>query len=144
MSNYLVERVQASDTIEVRLCHEVVGGSGTDHLESLTHRYRDTGEEERVATSWLFVFIGAQPRTDWLPESVARDDKGFILTGAEVLGLDGDHRWTARLPPGLLETSAPGVFATGDVRLGSMKRVASAVGEGATAVSLVHLHLASA
>lgn len=147
MSHYLVERIHASPTIECRFRTEVVRGDGSDHLESLTLRSRaaDGAEavEEAVEASWLFVFIGAHPRTDWLPEAVARDDKGFILTGPEVLALDGDHRWTGRKPPGLLETSLPGVFAAGDVRLGSMKRVASAVGEGSSAVSLVHLHLAA-
>jgi thioredoxin reductase (NADPH) len=144
MSQYLVARIQDAANIEVRLEAEVSGGAGSDHLESLTLRDRATGEEEEVAASWLFVFIGASPHTDWLPDAVARDAKGFILTGPNVAALDADSPgWPLTRPPGLLETSLPGVFAAGDIRLGSMKRVASAVGEGASAVHLVHLHLES-
>ena len=144
MSQYLVSRILATENIDVRLETEVVGGTGSDHLETLTLRHRVTGQEEVVDASWLFVFIGAAPRTDWLPESVARDANGFILTGADVVAIDSfSTTWPLRRPPGLLETTVPGVFAAGDVRLGSMKRVASAVGEGASAVHLVHLHLAS-
>ena len=144
MSQYLIARVEATENIEIRLETEVVAGRGRDHLEGLTLRHRVTGDEDHVDASWLFVFIGAAPRTDWLPETVARDANGFILTGPEV-ATDGalGSSWPHRRPPGLLETSVPGVFAAGDVRLGSMKRVASAVGEGASAVHLVHLHLAS-
>ena len=101
--------------------------------------HRRDGSTEDVATSWLFVFIGAQPRTDWLGATVARDDHGFILTGTAL----GD-RWPLRdRSPYPLETCIPGVFAAGDVRLDSMKRVASAVGEGAMAVSFVHGYLAT-
>jgi thioredoxin reductase (NADPH) len=144
MSQYLTARVEATENIEIRLETEVVAGRGRDHLEGLTLRHRVTGDEDHVDASWLFVFIGAAPRTDWLPDTVARDANGFILTGPEV-ATDGafGSSWLQRRPPGLLETSVPGVFAAGDVRLGSMKRVASAVGEGASAVHLVHLHLAS-
>ena len=100
------------------------------------------GRTRACAGNWLYAFIGAFPRTEWLGESIARDSKGFILTGPDVVGLDGDGpRWTLQRPPFLLETSRPGVFAVGDVRLSSMKRVASAVGEGSSAVSLVHLYL---
>ncbi len=144
MSQYLVARIHEAANIEVRLETEVVGGTGTDHLDSLTLRHRATGAEEVVPASWLFVFIGAAPRTDWLPAAVARDANGFIVTGPDVVLLDADRaRWPLRRPPGLLETSVPGVFTAGDVRRGSMKRVASAVGEGASAVHLVHLHLES-
>ena len=95
-----------------------------------------------MKASWLFVFIGASPHTAWLPDTVARDEHGFILTGADLaLAGPGTPPWSARREPGLLETSVPGVFAAGDVRRGSMKRVAAAVGEGATAVHLVHRHL---
>jgi thioredoxin reductase (NADPH) len=142
MSQYLVERIYTTDNIEVRLDTEIGCGGGDDHLEWLVLLNRTTGEQETVATNWLYAFIGAFPRTDWLGDSIARDDKGFILTGPDIAGLDGEaSRWTLERPPFLLETSRPGVFAVGDVRLSSMKRVASAVGEGSSAVSLVHLYL---
>jgi thioredoxin reductase (NADPH) len=142
MSHYLVERVEASPNIDVRLQSEVVGGSGTDHLESLTLVNRASGEEETVEANWLYAFIGALPRTDWLGDRVARDERGFVLTGPDVSALDGDGvRWPLERAPFLLETSVPGVFAAGDVRRASMKRVASAVGEGSSSVSNVHLYL---
>jgi thioredoxin reductase (NADPH) len=142
MSQYLVTRVDDIDNIEVRFETEIAKATGSDHLESLTLRHRPSGDEEEVPAGWVFVFIGASPRTDFLPEAVARDANGFVLTGLDVLALDGaDERWPLPRPPGPLETNLPGVFAVGDVRLGSMKRVASAVGEGASAVHLAHLHL---
>ena len=142
MSRYLVERVEASDNIEVRRQSEVVRGGGTDHLEWLTLVDRTTGEEETVEANWLYAFIGALPRTDWLGDLVARDERGFVLTGPDVAALDGDGvRWPLERGPFLLETSVPGVFAAGDVRRTSMKRVASAVGEGSSSVSNVHLYL---
>jgi thioredoxin reductase (NADPH) len=98
--------------------------------------------EEIVDANWLYAFIGAFPRTDWLGDAIARDARGFILTGPDLVVLDGQpSRWPLPRAPFLLETSRPGVFAAGDVRLASMKRVASAVGEGSTAVSLVHMYL---
>ncbi len=143
MSRYLVERVLATDKIEVRTRCEVVRGGGSDHLEWLTIVDRDSGAEEEVKANWLYAFIGAKPRTDWLDGTVARDEHGFILTGPDVAALaDSDrHRWPLKRSPFLLETSAPGVFAAGDVRRASMKRVASAVGEGSSAISNVHLYL---
>jgi thioredoxin reductase (NADPH) len=143
MSKYLVDRVLASDKIEVRMRTEIVRGGGSDHLEWLTLVHRDSGAEETVTANWLYAFIGAKPRTDWLGDSIARDEHGFILTGPDVGALvNGDRSgWLLRRPPFLLETSAPGVFAAGDVRRSSMKRVASAVGEGASAISNVHLYL---
>ena len=104
---------------------------------------RQTGVAETVDANWVYAFIGALPRTDWLGDDVARDDKGFVLTGPDVAALDPDGapRWPLERSPFLLETSKPGVFAAGDVRLSSMKRVASAVGEGASAVSNVHMYL---
>jgi thioredoxin reductase (NADPH) len=140
MSQYLVERIEAAENIEVRLATEVVRGTGTDHLETLTIVDRSTGDEEEVAANWLFVFIGALPRTDWLGDHVARDDHGFVLTGPDVAALDAGQ-WPLERQPFLLETSLPGVFAAGDVRRSSMKRVASAVGEGSSSVSNVHLYL---
>jgi thioredoxin reductase (NADPH) len=142
MSNYLVSRINTAANIEVRTHTEIARGDGVEHLESLTLTDRITRTEETVATSWLFAFIGAAPRTEWLGDTVARDDRGFILTGPDVALINDEvHRWTLQRPPFLLETSRPGVFAAGDVRLASMKRVASAVGEGATTVQLVHLYL---
>ena len=141
MSSYLIEQIRANPRIEVRTRTEVVGAAGTDHLEKLTLRDRDSGEEETVEASWLFVFIGAAPRTDWLEGVVARDPRGFVLTGPDLPRRPDEKRppgWEPDRDPFHLETSVPGVFAVGDVRAESVKRVASAVGEGAMAVSLVH------
>ena len=132
MSSYLVSRIEALPSIEVRLRSQVVAARGDGHLESLTLADRDSGATEEVPTSWLFVFIGA---------AVARDEHGFVLTGPERLS--GLGPWPLPRPPYALETSVPGVFAAGDVRLDSMKRVASAVGEGSMAVQLVHRYLAT-
>jgi thioredoxin reductase (NADPH) len=143
MSQYLVERIRAAHNIEVRLQTEVVAGRGDDHLQTITLADRNGGSEEEVPTNWLFVFIGASPRTDWLGAEVARDDKGFVITGHDQLAHKDGPRWPLARAPFALETSVPGVFAAGDVRLDSMKRVASAVGEGAMAVYLVHRYLAT-
>ena len=142
MSRYLVERIHAADNIEVRLTTEVVAGHGDGHLEGITLADRTVGTKEDVGTNWLFVFIGASPRTDWLGGDVARDERGFIITGPDLMLMEGGRPWTLARPPLALETSVPGVFAAGDVRLESMKRVASAVGEGGMAVHLVHRYLA--
>ena len=142
MSQYLVSRLLSAENIDVRLHTEIVGATGDDHLRSLTLADRLTGAEEVVDTSWVFVFIGAAPRTDWLGDAIARDSHGFVLTGQE-LPLPQDVGWPLERSPLALETSVPGVFAAGDVRLDSMKRVASAVGEGAMAVHLVHRYLAT-
>ncbi|MEJ2871725.1 FAD-dependent oxidoreductase [Actinomycetospora sp. OC33-EN08] len=133
MSHYLIEQIAGVEHIEVRTGTEVVGAEGDGHLQKLTLRDRGSGAEEVVDAQWLFVFIGAQPRTDWLDGVVARDDRGFVLTGPDLPSGSNPDR-----EPLHLETSLPGVFAVGDVRGGSVKRVASAVGEGAMAVSLVH------
>jgi thioredoxin reductase (NADPH) len=143
MSRYLVERIRASSNIDVRLGTEVVSGRGDGHLQAITIADLANGTEEEVPTSWLFVFIGASPRTDWLGSDVARDERGFIITGQELLSRKDGPRWPLPRSPFLLETSVPGVFAAGDVRLDSMKRVASAVGEGAMSVYLVHRYLAT-
>ena len=143
MSQYLVSRIRSAPNIEVRLRTEVVGARGDGHLEAITLADRATGTEEEVPTSWLFVFIGAMPRTDWLGGDVLRTDKGFVVTGQDLLASAGDSRWPLSRAPYALETSVPGVFAAGDVRLDSMKRVASAVGEGAMSVYLVHRYLAT-
>lgn len=142
MSSYLIEQVRSIDNLHVRTCTEVVEAHGEDHLEALTLRDRSTGATERVEAGHLFVFIGAAPRTDWLDGVVARDDKGFVLTGPDLL-LDGQRPagWHEQRDPYYLESSVPGVFVAGDVRAASVKRVASAVGEGAMAVTLAHRYL---
>jgi thioredoxin reductase (NADPH) len=141
MSTYLVDRITAAPNITVRCATEVGAADGEDHLERLTLVERTSGQREDVEASWLFVFIGASPRTDWLGEPVARDTHGFVLTGPEVI--TSDAPWSLSRAPFTLETSMPGVFAAGDVRLDSMKRVASAVGEGAMSIYLVHRYLAT-
>jgi thioredoxin reductase (NADPH) len=135
MSHYLVEQVEASPNIEVRLKTEVVGGGGEGWIERLELRGRDDGAVETVEADALFLMIGALPHTDWLPAKVLRDAGGFIRTGADVAGAPA---WPLERAPLPLETSMPGVFAVGDARNGSMNRVASAVGEGSVAVRLVH------
>jgi thioredoxin reductase (NADPH) len=143
MSRYLVERIRESPKIEVRLQTEIVAGYGDGHLQSITTADRVTGTELELSTNWVFVFVGASPRTDWLGKDVARDDRGAIITGQDLLIRKEDPRWPLTRAPFALETSVPGVFAAGDVRLDSMKRVASAVGEGAMSVYLVHRYLAT-
>ena len=142
MSSYLVDRIREHPTVEVRHQAEVAGARGDGHLEGLTLADRGSGATEEVEASWMFVFIGASPRTDWLGEEVIRDEHGFVVTGPEMLGATPSG-WRLPRVPYALETSVPGVFAAGDVRLDSMKRVASAVGEGAMAVHLVHRYLAT-
>ena len=143
MSRYLVERVTATPNIAVRYRTEVVSGRGDGHLETLTLANRDSGATEEAPTSWLFVFIGGSPRTEWLGPDVVRDAKGFLVTGHDLMHPASPARWPLARAPFALETSVPGVFAAGDVRLDSMKRVASAVGEGAMAIYLVHRYLAT-
>ena len=143
MSKYLIERITAAPTIEVRCRTEVTEARGDGHLEGLTITDRDSGASQDVSTSWLFVFIGASPRTDWLGDEVVRDDNGFVVTGHDLYAAVEDLDWTLSREPYALETSVPGVFAAGDVRLDSMKRVASAVGEGAMSVYLTHRYLAT-
>jgi thioredoxin reductase (NADPH) len=143
MSQYLLQRITSTPNVEVRYSSEVVAGRGTGHLETLTLANRASGATEEVSSSWLFILIGATPRTDWLGSEVARDDKGFIITGQDLLAPAYARHWPLPRPPFALETSVPGVFAAGDVRLDSMKRVASAVGEGAMSIYLVHRYLAA-
>ncbi|QQQ73486.1 FAD-dependent oxidoreductase [Saccharothrix sp. 6-C] len=142
MSHYLVEQLARVDNVEVRTCTEVVGGTGEEHLESVTLRHTKTGETTTAPASWLFAFIGAAPHTDWLAGTLARDERGFVLSGPDLV-TDGrlPEGWDLDRPPYHLETSLPGVFVAGDVRADSVKRVASAVGDGAMAVSLVHRYL---
>jgi len=137
MSDYLIRQIGAAPNIDVRYRVQVADGAGTGHLQSLVLQDTASGERRTVAADALFVLIGAQPRTEWLGEAVARDRWGFIRTGPDLPGT----RWLAARPPLPLETSLPGVFAAGDVRRGSVKRVASAVGEGAATIPLVHQYL---
>jgi thioredoxin reductase (NADPH) len=143
MSEYLANELRRTPNVTVRLGVEVVDAEGDGRLEAVTLRHRAGGQLERLPTSALFAHIGAEPRTEWLRGSVARDRSGYVLTGADLLrgGRPGSG-WPLARPPLLFETSLPGVFAAGDVRHGSVKRVASAVGEGAVAVQLVHQYLA--
>jgi thioredoxin reductase (NADPH) len=143
MSRYLVERIASAPNIEVRPRTEVVACDGDGHLETLTLANSDSGVTETAAASWLFVFIGATPHTEWLGRDVVRDEKGFVVTGHDLLHPAHAGRWPLTRAPFALETSVPGVFAAGDVRLDSMKRVAAAVGEGAMSVYLVHRYLAT-
>jgi thioredoxin reductase (NADPH) len=145
MSHYLIQQVESYDNISVRTCTEVAAAHGYKQLEQLTLRDTSTGVTETVDAGWLFVFIGAAPRTDWLDGVVSRDTRGFIVAGPDlfVSGEPGERPrgWPLDRHPYHLETSVPGVFVAGDVRAESAKRVASAVGEGAMAVMLVHRYL---
>ena len=142
MSHYLIEQVESVPNITVRTCTTVVGARGDGHLEGLTLQDANTGETEDVAAQHLFVFIGAAPLTSWLDGVLERDEHGFVLTGPDLTA-DGEPpaEWTLDRAPYHLEASVPGVFVAGDVRAESAKRVASAVGEGAMAVMLVHRYL---
>jgi len=142
MSYYLVRQIDEIPNIEVRLTTEVIGMRGDDHLEELTLCNSRDGTQETVRAGYLFAFIGAEPRTEWLDGVVERDPRGFVLTGPDLV-LDGQRPrgWDRDRDPYYLEASAPGVFAAGDVRANSIKRVASAVGEGAMAIQLLHTYL---
>jgi thioredoxin reductase (NADPH) len=135
MSRYLSRRIEQTTNIEVLTNTEVTQMEGNTHLESVEIRNNRTGKRRAVTTSAVFTFIGAKPHTDWLPKGIDTDERGFIKTGPSVRG---SPFWTMQREPFFLETSRPGVFAGGDVRSSSMKRVASAVGEGAMAVAFVH------
>ncbi len=139
MSKYLIDQVKRQGNVHIAYCTYVKEAHGEEHLEELSLFCEATGTTERVPASSLFIFIGAEPKTEWLGETLARDDHGFILTGPQ-LPKDLVTRNFDR-PPMLLETSVPGIFAVGDVRLGSVKRVASSVGEGSIAVQFVHQYL---
>ncbi len=142
MSHYLVERLQATKNICIRTSTEVTGAMGEDHLQALILTDNRSGQSETVPASSLFIFIGARPHTEWLGSEVLRDQHGFVLAGLELMDKDGPTAWPLRRPPYPLETSVPGVFVAGDVRQGSIKRVASAVGEGSIVVQFVHRYLA--
>jgi thioredoxin reductase (NADPH) len=143
MSQYLIDQIKKLPNVEVWTESEVIEAHGSDHLEELSIQNRASNEIRRVPASGLFIFIGATPETEWLNSTVAMDDRGFILTGPALS--QGDSRpkgWKLDRDPFLLETGIPGVFAAGDVRHGSVKRVASGVGEGSVVVQMVHQYLA--
>jgi thioredoxin reductase (NADPH) len=135
MSRYLIDEIEGQLNIDVRYRTEIVDGSGTGQLEALTLRNSLSGEVETVSADAVFILIGAQPHTDWLPPEIVRDRYGFVVTGAT-----GDE-WRLERPPFMFESTMPGVFAVGDVRSGSVKRVASAAGEGSVAIQQVHQYL---
>jgi thioredoxin reductase (NADPH) len=137
MSAYLINEIEATRGITVRGCTEVVDAGGDHRLEWLTLRDSITGEEQRVPSNGVFLLLGANPKSDWLPPEVVLDERGFIQTGRDTPRSD----WPDGVPPASLETTMSGVFAVGDIRATSMKRVASAAGEGASAVSLIHAYL---
>ena len=142
MSQYLIDQISATDNIAVQVHSSVVEAKGETSLEAITIANTITGEKETVPATSLFIFIGALPRTDWLDGLVERDKQGFILSGADLMR---DRRrprgWAVDRDPFLLETSVPGIFVAGDVRYGSVKRVASGVGEGSIAIQFVHQYL---
>jgi thioredoxin reductase (NADPH) len=142
MSYYLMRQIEEIPNIEVRLTTQVIGVHGDDHLEELTLCNTSAGTRETVSAGYLFAFIGAEPRTEWLEGVIERDPRGFVLTGPDlVLGRQRPRGWDLDRDPYYLEASASGVFAAGDVRANSIKRVASAVGEGAMAIQLLHTYL---
>jgi thioredoxin reductase (NADPH) len=146
MSDYLVREIATAPNVDVRYRVKVVDAVGTDYLGAVTLEDCDSGQRDTVATSGLFVLIGSQPKADWTRGTIASDPWGFLVTGMDLLTgsvVTGDApAWPLDRPPGMFETNVPGVFAVGDVRRGSVKRVASAVGEGASTVQLIHAYLA--
>ena len=141
MSQYLRGQIEAAENIDIRYCTEVIDGGGEARLETLTLRDRNTGETETVRARALFVLIGAHPNSDWLPDSIARDDYGYIPTDVDLSPADG---WPLERPPRVWETSLPRVFAVGDLNQASIARVAAAVGDGSAVIKQVHDTLLSA
>jgi thioredoxin reductase (NADPH) len=141
MSHYLIDQIEARSNIHVRTHTETVAARGKDSLEEIEVLDKDSGETTRLESGGLFIFIGADAETAWLPEEIALDERGFVLTGPEVTA---SGRWELDRDPYLLETSVPGIFACGDVRSGPVKRVAAAVGEGSMAIAFVHQYLRDA
>ncbi len=141
MSQYLIDRIDTIEKIKVLPHRTVAEVSGDGRLETVTIKHGDTGEVETVPASTLFVLIGAAPHTDWLPKEIARDDHGFVLTGFDLAADQRPRGWRLARSPYPVETSVPGVFAVGDVRHASLKRVAAAVGEGGMAIPFVHRYL---
>lgn len=142
MSQYLIDQIQETPNIQLWTHASVAEVHGDTHLEAVSVLCTDTNKIERVPAASMFIFIGALPRTDWLGEHIARDDRGFILTGSDLMqGGERPKGWSLERDPFLLETNIPGIFAVGDVRHGSVKRVASGVGEGSVAVQFIHQYL---
>jgi thioredoxin reductase (NADPH) len=142
MSKYLIDQIQQTPNIQLWTHASVAEVHGESHLEEISVLCSDTNKIERVPANAVFIFIGALPRTDWLGDTVERDERGFILTGPDLFRNGERPRgWTLERDPFLLETNIPGVFAVGDVRHGSIKRVASGVGEGSVAVQFIHQYL---
>ncbi|PZD73169.1 Thioredoxin reductase [Acaryochloris thomasi RCC1774] len=140
MSQYLIDQIDSTDNIEVWPFHSVIEAQGNDKLETLLVKDSQTGEVKTLATNSLFIFIGATPSTEWLADLVERDQRGFVCTGPDI---PEERAWPLERDRFLLETNIPGIFAVGDVRHGSVKRVASGVGEGSICVQFVHRHLAN-
>jgi thioredoxin reductase (NADPH) len=142
MSQYLIDQIKETPNIRIWTNASVSEAHGETHLEEISFLCSDTNKLERVTASSMFIFIGALPRTDWLADVIERDDRGFILTGPDLVR-DGQRPkgWALNRDPFLLETNVPGLFAVGDVRHGSVKRVASGVGEGSVAVQFIHQYL---
>ena len=143
MSHYLIEQIEKTSNIEVWPQASVIAVHGESRLSEITIQCSPSGETKELPATSLFIFIGAQPRTEWLGDLIQRDDRGFILSGPDLLiGGKKPQSWTLDRDPGLLETNVPGIFVVGDVRHGSVKRVASGVGEGAVVVQFIHQYLA--
>ena len=144
MSHYLIEQLATKSNIHVETGSQVAALEGEDHLEAIVIEKRDTRERRREAAEAVFVFIGADAETGWLPKDLCRDERGYVCTGRDVMDMvaRNDARWPLERDPYLLETNVPGIFAVGDVRHGSIKRVASGVGEGCMAIAFVHQYLA--
>src|SRR5260370_5326902 len=139
MSKYLIDRIENTDNIEVKTCTRIVAVQGNHHLESITIVNDKTHEEKTLPATALFIFIGTEPHTGWLNGVVQGDEKGFVLSGPDLMHEGQPPKgWPLDREPFFLETSVPGIFAAGDVRHGSIKRVASRVGEGSMAVPFIH------
>jgi len=143
MSQYLIDQIKETPNIQLWTHASVAEAHGDTHLEEISVLCTDTNKVERVPASSMFIFIGALPRTDWMGDTIERDDRGFILAGPDLIQGDNKRpkKWPLERDPFLLETNVPGIFAVGDVRHGSVKRVASGVGEGSVAVQFIHQYL---
>jgi thioredoxin reductase (NADPH) len=143
MSAYLIEQLDKTPNVRLRRCTEVIRVEGDGHVQGVTLASVTDGMSATEEADAVFVFIGTKPRSEWLPVSVLRDEKGFVLTGRELMAAEAFPRvWKESRLPFLLETSTPGILAAGDLRAGAMNRVAAAVGEGSMTVRFVHEYLA--